>query len=209
MYVGLPQSIPTDKGSVFLSAEWKNECDLGRIYLRHTGTESHNSLGAGEQIHSRIRSVYNKITSEYPSLSRELRPSITVKALNDTAGPDGLVPSLFVFGTFPRTPDAPKEFPAQRAKFQAMKTARAEYEERLISIEWIQRGLRKQITPAADRVYNPGDHVHVYRERLKHWTGPHVIAYADGKHVMVHVVDRGGPRQFNSSVAQPKSPARE
>jgi hypothetical protein len=84
-----------------------------------------------------------------------------VKALNDTAGPDGLVPSLLVFGFFPRTPDAPKEFPAQRARFQAMKTARAEYE-RLISIERIQRGLRKQINPAADRVYNPGDHVHVY-----------------------------------------------
>jgi hypothetical protein len=154
MYGGLPQSIPTDRGSVLLSAEWKNACDLGRIHLRHTGTESHNSLGAGEQIHSRIRSVYSKITSEYPSLSRELRLSITVKALNDTAGPVGLVPSLLVFGTLPRTPDAPKEFPAQRARLQAMKTARAEYE-RLISIERIQRGLRKQITPAADRVYNP------------------------------------------------------
>jgi transposase InsO family protein len=55
LYVGLPQSVLTDQGSVFLSAQWKHACDLGKIHLRHTGTESHNSLGSGEQIHSKLR----------------------------------------------------------------------------------------------------------------------------------------------------------
>jgi hypothetical protein len=43
LYVGLPQSVLTDEGSVFLSAQWKHACDLGKIHLRQTGTESHNS----------------------------------------------------------------------------------------------------------------------------------------------------------------------
>jgi hypothetical protein len=202
MYVGFPQSVLTDQGSVFLSAQWKHACDLGKIHLRHTGTESHNSLGAGEQIHSKLRAVFRKLTFEHPKLSPELRLSIAVKALNDTAGPDGLVPSLLVFGALPRPPEIRKEFPAQRARFQAMHTARAEYE-RLVSAERIRRGLRKQVTPAADRIYSPGDHVYVYRERLKHWTGPHEVAFLDGKDVRVHVGERGGPRSFNSSAVKP------
>jgi hypothetical protein len=66
MYVGMPGSMLTDTGSVFLSAEWKHACELGKVSLRHTGTESHNSLGAGEQIHSRIRTIYNKISARSP-----------------------------------------------------------------------------------------------------------------------------------------------
>jgi hypothetical protein len=67
-YVGMPGSMLTDQGSFFVSADWKNACELVNVSLRHTGTESHNSLGAGEQIHSRIRTIYNKISAEHPDL---------------------------------------------------------------------------------------------------------------------------------------------
>jgi hypothetical protein len=68
-----------------------------------------------------------------------------------------------------------------------------------VAAERIARGLRKQVTPDADRTYNPGDHIFVYREQLKHWTGPHVVAFTDGKEVRVHLGERGGPRSFNIS----------
>jgi hypothetical protein len=97
MYVGIPGSMLTDQGCVFLCTEWKQACEHGKVSLRHTGTESHNSLGAGEQIHSRIRTIYNKISVDHPNLQPSIRLSITVKELNDTAGPDCLVPSLLVF----------------------------------------------------------------------------------------------------------------
>ena len=37
---------------------------------------------------------------------------MAVKAVNDTAGPDGLVPALLVFGTYPRLSEAsPRRLP--------------------------------------------------------------------------------------------------
>jgi hypothetical protein len=172
------------------------------VHLRHTGIESHSSLVSGGQIHSKLRNIFNKVSSENPRLSRQLRLSIAVKALNDTAGPDGLVPSLLVLGTLPRPPNSTKEFPAQSERFQAMDTARKEYE-RLIAAERVARGMQKQVTPAADRRYATGDRVYVYWERLRHWTGTHTVAFADGKEVQVHVGDRSGARAFNVSPIKP------
>jgi hypothetical protein len=120
----------------------ENACELGKVSLRHTVTESHSSLGAGEQIHYRIRTIYNKISAEHPDLQPSMRLSINIKALNDTAGPDGLVPSLLVFGVFPISPEISREFPAQRSRLKTMHTAREEYE-KVIAKERILRGLNK------------------------------------------------------------------
>jgi hypothetical protein len=95
-----------------------------------------------------------------------MRQSITIKALNDTAGPDGLVPSLLVFGVSPRSPEISRKFPAQRSRLKAMHTAREEYEKK-IAKERILRGLNKNVTPAADRIYSAGDKVYVYLEHLR------------------------------------------
>jgi hypothetical protein len=40
--------------------------------------------------------------SENLDVSKEIALQMTVKAINDTAGPDGLVPTLLVFGAYPR-----------------------------------------------------------------------------------------------------------
>ena len=50
---------------------------------------------------------------------------MAVKAVNDTAGQDGLVPTLLVFGAYPRmTPDSPTPTIVERAK--SIKKAMAE-----------------------------------------------------------------------------------
>jgi hypothetical protein len=67
-----------------------------------------------------------------------------------------------------------------------MQTARIEYE-RIIAKERISCGLNKQVTSAADRIYVAGDQVHVYRERMKRWSGPHFLERSDGKDVSVYV----------------------
>jgi hypothetical protein len=117
-------------------------------------------------------------------------------------GSDGVVPSLLVFGSLPMTPGIHKDFPSQRDRFEAMRSVLVEYE-RLVAAEIIARELRKQVTPAADRKYNPGDHIYEYRERLKHWRGPHVVSLTDGKKVRVHLGERGGPRSFNIGSSKP------
>jgi hypothetical protein len=36
------------------------------------------------------------------TISKEIILQMTVKAINDTVGPDGLVPTLLIFGAYPR-----------------------------------------------------------------------------------------------------------
>jgi hypothetical protein len=50
-------------------------------------------------------------------VGKEIALQMTVKAINDTAGPDGLVPTLLVFGAYPRmhAMDPPAPSITQRA----------------------------------------------------------------------------------------------
>ncbi len=38
-YIGFPESMLTDQGSVFFSDEWNNACEITGISLRHPGRE--------------------------------------------------------------------------------------------------------------------------------------------------------------------------
>jgi Reverse transcriptase (RNA-dependent DNA polymerase) len=46
--------------------------------------------------------------------------------------------------------------------------------------------------------------LYVYREKVKHWTGPHIIAQIDGREVLVHLGESTGPRSFNISQTKPE-----
>ena len=48
-----------------------------------------------------LRRVYKIISLELKGASKELILQTAVKAVNDSAGLDGLVPTLLVFGSYP------------------------------------------------------------------------------------------------------------
>jgi hypothetical protein len=93
LYIGFTECILADQGSVFMATHWKTACELSNIHLRHTGTESNNSLGSGERFHSALRRIYEKISLEFPTIPEQVRLALSVKAMNDICGPKGLVPS--------------------------------------------------------------------------------------------------------------------
>ena len=123
-YTGFPESMLTDQGSVFVSKEWSYNCELAEIELKHTGTESHNSLEAGETYHALLRRVYSKTLKDHPKVSSDMCLALTVKAINSTVGPDGLCLQLLVFGVLPKLPTVcPQEYPMQKERFRALQTA--------------------------------------------------------------------------------------
>lgn len=69
----------------------------------------------------------------------------------------------------------------------------------------MQKGLHKKPTEAAQcaQLVETGSQVYVHREMLKPWTGPHVVAYVNGKRVDVHLGERRGPRHFNIAEVYP------
>ena len=64
--------------------------------------------------------------------------------MNSTAGPNGLVPTLFVFGVLPRIPLAPSNLLEQRDRMKALHTARLEMNT-YITKERVNRALRNNV----------------------------------------------------------------
>jgi hypothetical protein len=122
--------------------------------------------------------------------------SAAVHAINSIAGPEGLIPALLVFGRIPRLPP-PDTIPLlnQKRRFKMMQATKEEYISIVAKLR-VRHGLNTQLPEASDHSYTPGDSVYVYRERLKHWAGPQVVASVDGKHVSVHLGEAAGPRHF-------------
>lgn len=164
IYLGFPHEVLTDQGSVFTSKEWNARCKDAEVSIDNTGTESHNSLGKGETYHSILRRFYNKVKLTHPQLSKELRLSMALKALKDTAGPNGLVPTLLMFGVMPRIPPAPAAYPDTNARLEAMQAACDELEV-INARARVRQALKKRPPPAASLVLSPCQPVYVYREK--------------------------------------------
>ena len=74
---------------------------MNDVNIRRTGIEAHSSLGIGERYHSPLRNTYTKLKTDHPKATRSLLLRMAIKAMNDTLGPEGIVPSALVFGEFP------------------------------------------------------------------------------------------------------------
>ena len=106
--------------------------------------------------------------------------------MNDTFGPEGVVPSAFVFGKFPclRSFSGPViTRPSLAERALAAQDARRYIGKHLAHVR-IKRALRLQTLQASDLTYKPGDKVLVWREklvvnRIGEWTGPYTLCSYD------------------------------
>ena len=71
------------------------------ISTKSVPVEAHWSIGIMERAHPVLRRAYQIITEELQDVTKEQALQMAIKAVNDTAGPDGLVPMLLVFGAYP------------------------------------------------------------------------------------------------------------
>lgn len=125
LYSGYPNRIRTDQGSAFTSARWKSLVESKGIQLRLSGVRAHSLLGIGEKLHDRLRRIYRKILHDYPTVNRRFILKGAIKAMNDTIGENGLVPSRLVFGIFARFPILNPKLSNQKTRMQIIKTAQA------------------------------------------------------------------------------------
>jgi hypothetical protein len=72
------------------------------ILIKAVLVEAHWSVGLVERAHPALRRAYQIITDKCKDIHKELALQMAVKAVNDTAGPDGLVPTLLVYRAYPR-----------------------------------------------------------------------------------------------------------
>ena len=99
--MGPPDLITHNAGKNFVSKEFKQYTSAIGITTKSALVEAHNSVGIVEQYHRPLCQIYQIITTEIKDINKDLALQIAFKALNDTAGPDRLVPTLLVFGAYP------------------------------------------------------------------------------------------------------------
>ncbi|KAI0990859.1 hypothetical protein K3495_g17328, partial [Podosphaera aphanis] len=105
VYLGPPDIITHDAGTNFTSEEFRQNAKSLAIETNEIPVESANSMSIVERYHKPLRRAYEIIKEEISTNNTEEQKSfilqMAVKAVNDTAGYDGIVPTLLVFGAFP------------------------------------------------------------------------------------------------------------
>lgn len=115
--------------------------------------------------------------------------------------PNGLVPSLLVFGCLPSFPVPSNSNLRQQDRFVALKLGASEMET-IVSENRIKTALRSKLPPSTHYLIKPGDQVRVYRE--KPWDGPYKVTKV--AHKIISVTDGTKVKQFNISSVLPITP---
>lgn len=98
--------------------------------------------------------------------------------------PDGLVPSLLVFGCPLSFPIYNKTLPSQEKRVQILCSARKEMYSIVAEI-YVKRALLKRLPPASRTLIEPSDFVRVYHKIEERWTGPCKVSRVDNKEIRV------------------------
>lgn len=120
----IPQRYSSVSGIFVQIRICKDIAEAHGIHLQFSGVEAQNAIGEGERYHIPLRRVFRISLDRYPSLDPEVTLRYTVKALNDTMGPEGMIPSILVFGTLPTLPTGDNNNGDQAQRMGVIETAR-------------------------------------------------------------------------------------
>ena len=102
--------------------------------------------------------------TQHPEIPTEFALSLQIKAMNDIAGPKGLVIILLVFGVMRRINIVPMVLPVHVQIMKAMLKARDEMEA-IIAGGQVKKALRSNAPGAAMAAISIGSEVLVYKEK--------------------------------------------
>ena len=159
------------------------------IKMRASGTESHNSLGAGKRYHAVLRDLYQRVRASHPSIAAKISLALAGWKMNQTIGPQGLSTMRLVFGVHPRIPVCTEDLPEHREREKGLVQARADMLKHDARLR-IAAAARQQVPAAADRKISAGMRVLVFRESSDLWEGPFTVVDCDKKQVWLDVNDR-------------------
>ena len=202
-YLGPPDIMISDAGKNFTADEFKANARIMAIQVEEVPVEAHNSIGKVERYHAPLRRAFQVISNDLrgEDISDAHILQMAIKSVNDTAGPDGLVPTLLVFGTYPRMTDASPPSPSIITRANAIKKAMAEVRQ-LKAKRQISNALATRNGPNTFETLNLPlqSEVKVWREKLG-WKGPFLLLSRDGETCTVDI--DGKPTNFRTVVVKP------
>lgn len=202
VYQGPPDYIVHDPGTNFHSREFRDYARSVGSQVHVQPVESHNSVGKVERYHAPLRRAYNILGKEMPSLPVAERLQMAVKAVNDTAGPNGLVPTLLVFGAYPRMVETDPPSPTVAERAVAIRKAMDEVR-RIHATRQVREAVKARNGPNTGPIHDLAlnSEVLVWREG-KGWDGPAKLVGRDGETCLVQF-NTGQPRSFRTTKIKP------
>ncbi|RKF72448.1 hypothetical protein GcM1_248171 [Golovinomyces cichoracearum] len=169
-YLGPPDLITHDTGKNFVSQEFRQYAhDLGTT-TKVIPVEAHWSI----------------------ELDKDMQLQMAVKAINDTAGPNALVPTLLVFGAYPRMTNLDAPAPTVALRIITLKKAQAEIK-KVRAEKLIASSLNHRNDPSSTAIHDlPLDSdVYVFRkgngQKIGTWQGPYKLIALDNDNAIINI----------------------
>lgn len=213
-YIGPPEYIVHDAGTNFMAKEFKQHATSMSIQTKTVPVEAHHSIGKVERFHAPLRRSLKIIQEETQDIgvSKAAMLQMAVKAINDTAGPNGLVPTLLVFGTFPRIVDSDPPTPNIQQRASAISKAMKEIH-KLHSAMKVRNALNARNGPSTTALHELplNSKVLVWREgsgtAAGEWRGPFSLVSMEKETCIIELPR--GPTRFRSTSVKPYYDATE
>jgi hypothetical protein len=201
-YLGPPDYLRVDQGSNFVAKSFLTSAIAENIHVLEAPVENPASMTHVERYHGPLRHVFDRMKQELSEESDKTILQYSIKAINDTVGPEGLTPTLLVYGSLPRPArNIPAATQVERARaIESVRNAVAhEYAKRKVSYGFKHRGPVGRERGDLERLHF-GAKIAIYRDD-KGWTGPERFVSLDGDTVVVQMFN--GRKLFRSSVIKP------
>ncbi|KAI0997262.1 hypothetical protein K3495_g10925 [Podosphaera aphanis] len=204
MYVGPPDVIVTDAGKNLTALEIRANAHAMAVKDEEVPVESHNSIGKVERYHHTLKRAYEVISADLrTAVTSEDTLQMAVRAVNDTAGPQGLVPPLLVFGTYPRLTESSPPSPSITVRANAIRKAMTEAR-KLKATRQVAEELSMRNGPIIIDTIQlpPQSKAKVWRESIG-WTGPHTFLARSNNYVTCTVDVNGKVINFRTVSVKP------
>ena len=203
VYLGPPDFLRVDQGSNFISKEFQSAAETNGISILEAPIECPETMSHVERYHSPLRAAFNKIQHHTRGMNADEILRLSVKAVNDTTGPEGLCPTLLVFGAIPK-PARNTPSPTQIERAKSIEDAMTEVS-KVHARTRLQFGMKYK-GPVGGEKHDldnlfPGSLVLVYRNTTKSWEGPYKFIDKEGETVCVQLPH--GRRIFRSKAVKP------
>jgi hypothetical protein len=100
-YIGSPDVIVINAGTNLTVTKFVNNAKAIIIEIEKVPIEAYYLIGKIEKYHDPVRRAYEIIMKKFgAAISSSNAFQMAIKSVNDTAGPNGLVPTLLIFGAY-------------------------------------------------------------------------------------------------------------
>lgn len=197
----------TWRRETLLAESFQKHADLFASHNKAIPVESANSMSIVQRYHDPVRQAYHIIKTDSPDTDDDLLLlQMAIKAVNESFGPNGISPTLAVYGPVPPLGylhDLPS-IPTYRRAI-AVKKATQSFTKHFTSRQ-VKDALRTRNSPDVTNILSVhiGSHALVYRIQKDRWDGPFTILNIDRDGI--YLLLPHGPSKFRSTLVKPYNP---